>query len=84
MLKLPSMAIQLYVVIGTVIHVDFECPENGHLCTPNVECLFICIKLVNARPIYVCSIYQPPDAFTATSITDLENHSTTLQLPAVD
>ena len=60
------------LVVYTSDAADVTPVPNGHFCSPNVECLWVCLKLTRARPVYVCNIYRPPDASVQNSLHDLE------------
>ena len=62
-------------------NLNYEILPDSHLCTPNVECLWINIKLTKARPIYLCSIYRAPDASVQDSLNDIQSHMELLSIP---
>ena len=47
---------------------------DSHLCTPNIECVSLKVKLRNVHEIIFTSVYRAPDGHLADSLTDFENY----------
>ncbi len=45
-----------------------------NICSPNIECLWICLHLTHTRPIYMGLVYRPPDAPVPLFLNELEGN----------
>ncbi len=43
----------------------------GSFCSPNIETLWLQLKLPNSRPTVICNLYRPPDTNVESSLNEL-------------
>ena len=52
---------------------DVRVLDNGAFCTPNIESIWLEMKLPNSKPTIICSVYRPPDSKVEDIRTQYDN-----------